>query len=73
MSDPREDVMSRGASFGEDNLVCPWCGYEDPDSSEWQPEHHGPEGDGTAMCPSCGEDFYCSRHVQWTYSTRRKP
>jgi hypothetical protein len=66
-----EDVRSRGESDNERAIVCPWCGYEDPDSVEWQPEQHGPEGDGEATCPSCEKDFECSRRVTYRYSTRR--
>jgi hypothetical protein len=72
MSDKHDlDVASRGASFCEDAIVCPWCGYIDRDSSEWSPERHGPEGDGEATCGDCNRDFVCSRQVSWTYSTRR--
>lgn len=65
------DVASRGESFAEDTIICPWCGYVDPDSTEWSPDRHGPEGDGELECGDCGKSFHCSRNVRWTYSTRR--
>lgn len=73
MSEPRQDVVSRGASYSEDLIVCPWCGYEDPCSWEWRPNGGGSSGDGEATCPSCEKDFYCSSDISISYSTRREP
>ena len=72
MSERNTDVASRGESHGEDDIVCPWCGHVDTDSWEWEPEQHGPEGDGAHTCADCDKDFLCSRIVRHTYSTRRR-
>lgn len=52
-----------------DNAVCPYCGTVERDSWEY---NFGPglEGDGEVTCGSCGEKFFCSRHVSVTYSTK---
>lgn len=55
-----------------DDIVCPYCGHEERDSWEWQPELHGPEGDGDTECGECGREFGVSRHVSVSYSTRKK-
>lgn len=71
MSAPRQDVVRDGESYGEEFIVCPWCGYVDNDSWEWQPERHGPEGDGTTECGECAREFHVSRSISVSYSTRR--
>lgn len=52
-----------------EEIVCPYCGDEDPDSWEW---NGGEEGDGHTDCKSCGREFYVQRHVLITYSTAVK-
>ena len=47
----------------EDNIVCPWCGEEDPDSFEWPDSSEG-------GCTSCGQRIAVERDVSVTYSTR---
>jgi hypothetical protein len=68
MSKPRADVASRGESYGEEQIVCPWCGHVDRDSSEWG---NGGEGDGESECGECQRLFEVSRHISVSYSTRR--
>ena len=52
-----------------DYAVCPHCGYADHDS--WELDlGPGLEGDGETSCASCGEDFFVSRNVTVTYSTK---
>jgi hypothetical protein len=68
MSQPRTDIVSRGESFGEDAIVCPHCGHEDRDSSEW---NGGDEGDGEEECGECERAFIVSRHISVSYSTRK--
>lgn len=51
------------------HITCPYCGYEDRDSWEW---NEGEEGDGEHECASCGETMTVSRHVHVTYSTSKK-
>ena len=55
-----------------DYAVCPYCGYVDKDSWEL---NLGPglDGDGDVSCNSCGKDFFVSRNVTVTYSTKVKP
>lgn len=49
----------------EDNIICPYCNYEDQDSWEFQEES------GTQICGSCEKEFNVSRDIEVTYSTSR--
>lgn len=60
-----KDVMSMGASYGEDEIVCPWCGYEHTDSWETRADN------GDFECHGCGKTFAFTRDVSVTYSTSR--
>lgn len=51
----------------KDEITCPWCGYEDPDSWEF-----GDECDDEHECPSCGELFILERNVSITYTSIRR-
>lgn len=48
-----------------ENITCPWCGYEDPDS--W--EMHG-ERDEDYRCAECGKPFVVECDI--SYSSYRK-
>jgi DNA-directed RNA polymerase subunit RPC12/RpoP len=45
-----------------DAIVCPYCGFADPDSFEHP-------NDGETACASCGERFIVSTSVSVCYST----
>ena len=49
-----------------DNVVCPWCGYEDIDSWEYIEDT-----ENDIECPECGKLFDMERHTQVTYTTKR--
>lgn len=53
-----------------DNIICPYCGYEDRDS--WEVDF-GPgfDGDTTVVCGSCEQEFHASRMVDVCYTTKR--
>ena len=53
-----------------ENIVCPYCGYEDRDS--WEVDF-GPgfDGDTTVVCGSCEQEFYASRMVDVCYTTKK--
>lgn len=51
----------------KENITCPWCGYEDPDSWEVESEY-----DDDYECPSCGEPFVLERIVEVTYTSKRR-
>lgn len=51
-----------------DNIVCPYCGYEDSDSWEEQP---GEEDLGLIECGSCDKSFYAQRNITITYFTQK--
>jgi len=59
----RQDIVNRGASFGEEDVVCPWCGHEHGDSWEYS--------DGNYDCEECEKRFSVSRDVCVTFSTQR--
>lgn len=50
----------------EKEIVCPWCGYIDPDS--WECESDYVED---WECPRCEKDFLVSRIIDIRYATRR--
>ena len=53
-----------------DSLVCPWCGYDDPDS--WEIDFGaGMEGDIIHGCVSCGKPMLATRVVNVTYTTTK--
>lgn len=47
-------------------ITCPWCGYENPDSWEFDADY------GDCECPSCGKPFLFERIVEITYTSKRK-
>lgn len=48
--------------FCDDNLGCPFCGYEVVDSFEL------PDEDDEYICPQCGSKLKYSREVRVSYS-----
>ncbi len=48
-------------------IVCPYCGYEEGDSWEWQ--HFLELGECSGECGECGKEFYITMDVDVTYST----
>ena len=54
--------MSKEHNY-EDEIKCPYCDYEDPNSWEF-----GDDND-THECGSCGETFNVEVYVEVTYST----
>ena len=54
-----------------DNIVCPFCGYEDHDS--WEVDFGpGIEGDINHFCGSCEKEFFVMRQCDVTYSSFEK-
>lgn len=51
----------------KDEITCPWCGYEDPDSWELEDEY-----DGEYECERCGKPFMLEKVVEVTYTSRRR-
>ena len=49
------------------NIICPYCGYEDEDSWETEPDEQGCLG--SIACGKCGREFKAYRYVDVTYST----
>lgn len=50
------------------NPVCPHCGHVERDA--WEIDFGaGIDGDATVTCGSCGEDYFCQREVEVSYST----
>lgn len=47
------------------NIICPYCGYVDPDS--WEYGEESGEGD----CPDCGKAFYLIIEHTRMYTARR--
>lgn len=51
--------------LNEENIKCPYCGFEDYDSWEFDQDK------GTTECGDCGEEFNVTRDIEVTYSTSR--
>lgn len=47
----------------QDNAVCPFCGFKDGDSFEYN------ESDTMGICPACGKSFELTVEYSVTYST----
>ncbi len=50
--------------YGTDNIICPYCGYENADS--WEAD----ESDDHYECPNCGSYFSYEREVSVSYYSR---
>ena len=50
-----------------DNLICPWCGYENRDSWELPDED-----DDFYECPECGKTFEYAVEITRTFTSRRR-
>lgn len=56
------------ALWGNDNIVCPWCGYVHEDSYEFGSER---EESGESECHSCDKPIAWERCVSVTYNTSK--
>lgn len=50
------------------NIICPYCGYEDINS--WE-QGSGVENIGLTECKNCEKPFYATRHITIEYSTEK--
>ncbi|KAA8387078.1 hypothetical protein FOH24_07220 [Acetobacter tropicalis] len=50
-----------------DNIICPYCGYEDYDS--WESGDGEEEFDET--CGNCGKEMHVTRHYTVSYSSKK--
>lgn len=48
-------------------IVCPWCGYQDPDSWEFNSEY-----DDEYECVNCGKIFEVSQDVEIFYNSKKR-
>lgn len=61
--------MSKFKHHMTNNIVCPYCGYENINS--WEVES-GEQGSlGLIECGNCGKEFYATRDVEVTYTTHQ--
>ena len=51
----------------KDEITCPWCGYSDPDSWEFEGEY-----DDGYECLHCGKQFFVEKRVDITYTSKRR-
>jgi DNA-directed RNA polymerase subunit RPC12/RpoP len=55
-----------------DNIVCPYCGYEDEDS--WAVDFGpGIDGETELQCASCGQAMKAKRYSTVAYTTEKLP
>lgn len=62
----RELEWGNEQSYKEE-ITCPWCGYEDSDSWEFEGEY-----DDAYECPECGKKFILEVLTEVTYTSRRR-
>ena len=51
----------------KEEITCPWCGYEDSDSWEFEGEY-----DDAYECPECEKKFILEVLTEVTYTSRRR-
>lgn len=51
----------------EDEIKCPWCGYEDPYSWGFESEY-----DEECECAHCGKPFIVEKLIKVTYVSKRR-
>lgn len=51
----------------QEAITCPWCGYVDTDSWEFDDEY-----DDKYECLRCGKPFVLEKLVEVTYTSRRR-
>ena len=59
---------SEGETIGEDNVICPYCGYKYDDYDGYQFDEGKTEEE---ECPECGRKFDVEVETRRTYSTKR--
>ncbi len=59
-------IMWENEQYDTDELVCPWCGYKDPDSWELADE------DDEYECPNCGRVFEYVSEMSRTFTSRKR-
>ena len=57
----------KNEQWHKDEITCPWCGYEDPDSWEFEAEY-----DEEYECLHCGKPFFVEKLVEVTYTSMRR-
>jgi len=53
--------------FSNDEMICPWCGWEYENSHEYDQSGSGEE----VRCDECGDVFEMFAEISITYSTYR--
>lgn len=48
-----------------DEIVCPYCGYKESDS--WEYNHNSDDME----CTGCGKKFHYERNIEVTYTTNK--
>ena len=51
----------------KEEITCPWCGYEDSDSWEFEGEY-----DDAYECLECGREFILEVRTEVTYTSKRR-
>jgi DNA-directed RNA polymerase subunit RPC12/RpoP len=52
-------------TFRTENIICPYCKYQDKDSWEL-------EDSDDYQCPECGEEFYVEKVIDIKYTTSKR-
>jgi hypothetical protein len=69
-AEKREEISSGERDTDcEDEITCPYCGYELQDSYEYLEGSN--EELGEIDCPECDESFSCTASFSVSYSTQR--
>lgn len=54
-----------------DEVVCPYCGYEDDSSWEWFRGDFNDEAQDEDSCGKCGKPILATQHITIRYSTEK--
>ncbi|AFK87433.1 MULTISPECIES: hypothetical protein [Thermoanaerobacterium] len=53
-------------TFQTEEMICPYCGYANPDSFEFG------DNEGERECENCGKMFEYTREIEIRYTTTKR-
>lgn len=66
-SKERRERAWENEQWHQDEITCPWCGYVETDSWEFDDEY-----DDEYECLNCGKPFILEKLVEITYTSKRR-
>ncbi len=56
---------------GTYQVICPYCGYEIPDSYEYIGNEDRDGEESNVDCPDCGKTFIIHLHIDYSFDSRK--